>query len=275
MKKEEIDCKIIRVDSQACMMEVYLTYSHKYGTSRGTKDGQPPGFMIDKRSEYMGFFYRIKIASAMVMIISMIFYCNDVYADEPVTKPFTLLDENEIKDINKYADNIKMSDNEHITDAVLQVFDVSENGDMMIGFSDGKINAYNQEGTFIFSLETIITSYYYIEFYGDDILLYSVRSRKIYEVTRAGEVCRVWNRADTESDRELISDLDRPSREINGYTYETHAYPSQFVRISPDGEKQIIYKATHMYPIGGLLYGFFFLVVGIHLICSIRRKFKA
>ena len=68
-------------------------------------------------------------------------------------------------------------------------------------------------------------------------------------------MCKVWNKIKVDKDAEsrLLRYLDKPSRIINGYTYERSAYPSQFVKISPNRERQVIYKAAHIYPIGGLL----------------------
>lgn len=231
--------------------------------------------MTAGRSKYMrAFVLKIRIVGLTVIIISILFYCKYTYANELMEQTFMLSEENEIRDINKYSDYIKKSNSEYITDAVLQVFDVSKNGDMILGFSDGKINAYNQNGEFIFSLEANIESYYYLQFYGDNILLYSVRSRKIFEITRDGEVCKAWNKVCISSERKMKLYLDKHSKTINGYTYESSAYPSQFVKISPNGEQQVIYRASHIYPIGGLLYGFFFFLVGCHLIWSLRKKYK-
>lgn len=95
----------------------------------------------------------------------------------------------------------------------------------------------------------------------------------VYEVTRDGEVCKVWNKGkvDTDAESRLIQYLDKPSRTIDGYTYERSAYPSQFVKISPNGERQVIYKAPHIYPIGGLLYFLFFALVGLHVFWSLGK----
>ena len=65
---------------------------------------------------------------------------------ESIAQAFVLTEENEIKGVSKYIDYIKKSDSEHVTDAVLDVFDVSDNGDMIVGFTDGGMNAYNQLG---------------------------------------------------------------------------------------------------------------------------------
>lgn len=80
-------------------------------------------------------------------------------------------------------------------------------------------------------------------------------------------MCKVWNKIKVDKDAEsrLLRYLDKPSRIINGYTYERSAYPSQFVKISPNGERQVIYKAAHIYPIGGLLYFVFFMLIGLHV----------
>ncbi|MCD8170918.1 MAG: hypothetical protein LUE94_16735, partial [Clostridiales bacterium] len=98
-------------------------------------------------------FRRIRIVSLVVMIISILFCCGYVYAAESIAQTFVLSEENEIKGVNRNIDYIKKSDSEHMTDAVLDVFDVSENGDMILGFTDGYMNAYNQNGEFIFGLK--------------------------------------------------------------------------------------------------------------------------
>ncbi|MCC2818392.1 hypothetical protein LK537_13920 [Lachnoclostridium pacaense] len=219
-------------------------------------------------------FRRIRIVSLVVMIISILFCCGYVYAAESIAQTFVLSEENEIKGVNRNIDYIKKSDSEHMTDAVLDVFDVSENGDMILGFTDGYMNAYNQNGEFIFGLKIDNSkAYYYFQFHGDNILVSSMRSRRVYELTRDGEVCKVWNkiRVDRDAESRLIQYLEKPSRTMNGYTYERSAYPSQFVRISPDGERQVIYKAPHIYPIGGLLYFLFFTLVGLHVFWSLGK----
>ena len=81
----------------------------------------------------------------------------------------------------------------------------------------------------------------------------------------------LMKKVDTDAESRLIQYLDKPSRTIDGYTYERSAYPSQFVRISPDGERQVIYKAPHIYPIGGLLYFLFFTLVGLHVFWSLGK----
>ena len=85
------------------------------------------------------FLSRIRVVSFIVLIISIIFCCGYAYADESIAQAFVLTEENEIK-------GVKKSDSEHVTDAVLDVFDVSDNGDMIVGFTDGGMNAYNQLG---------------------------------------------------------------------------------------------------------------------------------
>lgn len=86
-------------------------------------------------------------------------------------------------------------------------------------------------------------------------------------------MCKVWNKIKVDKDAEsrLLRYLDKPSRIINGYTYERSAYPSQFVKISPNGERQVIYKAAHIYPLGGLLYFVFFMLIGLHVFWSLGR----
>lgn len=230
--------------------------------------------MIVRRSKHMKFlFQRIRIVSPIVLVISILFCCRYSYADESIVQTFTLSDENEIKDINKYMNDIKKSDKEHITDTVLKVFDVSDNGDMIVGFRDGYMNAYNQRGEFIFGLEIDTKAHYYLQFYGDNILVSSIRASMVYEVTRDGEVCKVWSKGkvDTDAESRLIQYLDKPSRTINGYTYKRSAYPSKFVKISPNGEQQVIYKAAHIYPIGGLLYFVFFMLIGMHVFWSLGK----
>ncbi|MFQ9701363.1 MAG: hypothetical protein ACLR0U_00760 [Enterocloster clostridioformis] len=69
-----------------------------------------------------------------MLIISIIFCCGYAYADESIAQAFVLTEENEIKGVSRvHIDYIKKSDSEHVTDAVLDVFDVSDNGDMMSG----------------------------------------------------------------------------------------------------------------------------------------------
>ena len=89
------------------------------------------------------FLSRIRVVSFIVLIISIIFCCGYAYADESIAQAFVLTEENEIKGVSKYIDYIKKSDSEHVTD---DVFDVSDNGDMIVGFTDGGMNAYNQLG---------------------------------------------------------------------------------------------------------------------------------
>lgn len=222
------------------------------------------------------FFQRIRAVSPIMTIIWILFCCGYAHAAEPaesIAQTFILSDENEIKDISKYTDDIRKSDSEHMTDAVLKVFDVSDDGDMIVGFRDGYMNAYNQNGEFIFGLVIDTKAHYYLQFHGNHILISSIRSNMVYEVTRDGEVCKVWNKGkvDTDAESRLIQFLDKSRRTIDGYTYERSAYPSQFVRISPDGERQVIYKAPHIYPIGGLLYFLFFTLVGLHVFWSLGK----
>ena len=222
------------------------------------------------------FFQRIRAVSPIMTIIWILFCCGYAHAAEPaesIAQTFILSDENEIKDISKYTEDIRKSDSEHMTDTVLKVFDVSDDGDMIVGFRDGYMNAYNQNGEFIFGLVIDTKAHYYLQFHGNHILISSIRSNMVYEVTRNGEVCKVWNKGkvDTDAESRLIQYLDKPSRTIDGYTYERSAYPSQFVKISPNGERQVIYKAPHIYPIGGLLYFLFFTLVGLHVFWSLGK----
>lgn len=61
-------------------------------------------------------------------------------------------------------------------------FDVSNSGDVAIGFSNDIINIYNQDGNYKFSIKFFLSSAYLLEYDADDrLLLYSYRSNYIYK----------------------------------------------------------------------------------------------
>ena len=131
-------------------------------------------------------------------------------------------------------------------------FDVSDSEQVAVAYSSRVIVVYDKNGDEIASFEFIEYGRYCVEWYGENLLLYTIRGDDIFEFTLDGELVNAvkWDPYETDRNRKRNTQIlkrTEVTRNENRYKAETprrliqadNEY-TQIVRIEPSGNRTVV-----------------------------------
>ena len=183
------------------------------------------------------------------LITILVFPCLflNIYASSLELSP---LDDDIIERVNNNI-NIRTTKIQ-VSSQAIQCFDVNERGMIALGFS-GIVCIYDENFEFCYSHEFEIDGSYYVQWVGDDLAIYRVRSSIYLIINSDSEIIEYYDVPDTlENNEYLRNNVYSNSRKIDGNVFVirdaglTYFSPgcSQFVKVDADGNQTVLYDVS-------------------------------
>ncbi len=234
--------------------------------------------------------HKRKIFALLFVFITIFMFCPTVQATKIYGfQPVDMTDE-KIEQIWRNINVTPIKTPETLDDLKTSIvsFDVSENGNILLGFTDKRIAVIDETGKVVCFFKFRDEGAFYVQWNGENILLLMVRGSIIVEFTLDGEMVNMINADEHNRDNVYLwNDLyDIMAMEVNGYTYRmtndlgilnffSPAY-SLLIKTDAAGNETILYNAgkigTNPFIVWLVLFGFLSIFIPIVWIVSAKKR---
>lgn len=165
-------------------------------------------------------------------------------------------------------------------------FDVNEKGQYALGFNtmfSGKVvNVYDADGTFLYGFSFNTPGSFYIEWDGDNIIVYLVRDDLAFAIDSnitCVEVADIPN--NQENQKYWRGEIASAQRKVNDVTYQAKpgllAFRWKLVALAPDGTETVLFHEPGAFGktvVFAVMIGLFFAAATIWVIYSAQKNYK-
>lgn len=165
------------------------------------------------------------------------------------------------------------------TERVIQCFDVNDNGWFAIGYKTNDINIYDETGTFKYGYHFNCQGDYGVSLLAESLAIYFVRGDAVAVFDFSGQLVSFQNT--TFSNDFLDTEIYRTTKKIDNTTYSLErdigifrGDYSRLIAVNEVGDKLILYDATGLGYLSGILHYLILLSIPVLLIVSIAPIIK-